>query len=291
MPRKPYPASQENENDPDSPLPQVDPQLISDLVDEEVSSNTMDVFAGQGSIFEIEKGKPTSWSIQWADLMMVMFVFFVVMYIYQVAHREMMIGQGKEPVADIGPGATIDAGTGGGDKLKETRAGSISQLYDLSRNAFKNEYLKKSVSVDLVADEEIKIILTGDLLFDGGKADLKYRAKGTLREVAEFIRDTPYMINVVGHTDNMPNHSEKFPTNWELSSYRACAVARFLIEEMRLPEERFYVTAHASLQPRKANSSYQNRVENRRVELILTKERPYGVPRSPRDQIGDIYSD
>lgn len=289
MARKVVLASKKNKPvDPD----QIDARAISDLVEEELTSSTMDVFSEQGSLFDMDRVKTTSWAIQWADLMMIMFVFFMVLYVYQVTQREMMIGQGKAPVADIGPGATIDAGTGGGtDKSRETRAGSISQLYDLSKNAFKNEYVKKSVSVDLVADETMKIILTGDLLFDPGKAELKYRAKGTLREVAQFISDTPYMINVVGHTDDRPNHSDEFPSNWELSSFRASAVARFLIEEMKIPEERFYITAHASLQPLKENNSYQNRAENRRVELILTKERPYGVPRSTRDQISDVYSD
>ncbi|MBU0995455.1 MAG: flagellar motor protein MotB [Proteobacteria bacterium] len=271
--------------------PQVDSRVISDLVEEELTGNTMDVFQGQSSIFDVKCGKTVHWSVSWADLMMTMFILFVVMYIYQVAHREMMIGEGNEKVADIGPGATIDAGMGGVDKLRETRAGSIVRLYDLSKQAFKNEYLKEAVSVDLVSDEAVKVILTGDLLFDLGSADLKYRAKKTLRDVAEFIRDTPYVINVVGHTDDVPNHSEKFPSNWELSSYRACSVARFLIEEMQIPEERFYISAYSSLQPRKENNSYRNRADNRRVEIILTRERPYGVPRSPRDQIRDAYSD
>ena len=285
------PPKQPQNKEMDAQADQVDPRVISELVEEELTGNIMDVFQDQSSIFEVKRGRTVHWSISWADLMMTMFILFVVMYIYQVAHREMMVGKGDDPVADIGPGATIDSGVGGRDKLKETHAGSISQLYDLSKQAFKSEYLKDAVSVDLVSDEAVKVILTGDLMFDSGRAELKFRARKTLRDVAALIRDTPYMINVVGHTDNVPNHSSQFPTNWELSSYRACAVARFMIEEMGIPEERFYISAHSHLQPIRPNDSYRNKAMNRRVELILTRQRPYGVPRTAGDQIRDAYSD
>ena len=277
-----------NEDNGTKSTEETSPDIISELVEEEL--NSLDVFSNRDSFLDVKKGKTVHWSISWADLMMTMFILFVVMYIYQVAHREILIGTGRENVTDIGPNKTVDTGTGGFDKLKETRAGTIYELYDLSKRAFRNEFLEKSVSVDLVSDEAVKVILTGDLFFDTGKADLKYRAKGTLREVAEIIRDTPYIINVVGHTDDVPNHSEKFPSNWELSAYRACAVTRFLISEMGIPENRFFISAHSYLQPLKPNISYKNRKENRRVEIILTRERPYGAQKPLADQVKAAYT-
>lgn len=265
------------------------PDVISELVEEHL--NSLDAFDDMDSFLDVKRGKTVHWSVSWADLMMTMFILFVVMYIYQTAHRELIVGTGKENVTDVGPNKTLDTGTGGINKLKEARAGTIYELYDLSKRAFKNEFLRKSVSVDLVSDEAVKVILTGDLLFDTGKADLKYRAKFALTEIAEIIRDTEYVVNVVGHTDNVPNHSENFPSNWELSAYRACAVTRFLITEMEIPENRFYISAHSHLQPLRPNTSYKNRRGNRRVEIILTRERPYGVPRSSSDQIRAAYSD
>jgi chemotaxis protein MotB len=85
------------------------------------------------------------------------------------------------------------------------------------------------------------------------------------------------MVNVVGHTDNLPIHSDQFPTNWELSTLRACQVARFLIEEMKLPSQRFFVTGHAYHQPIKSNETAGGRAANRRVEIIITRTRPTGV--------------
>ena len=85
------------------------------------------------------------------------------------------------------------------------------------------------------------------------------------------------MINLVGHTDDLPIHTEQFPSNWELSTTRACKVARFLIDEMHIPAEKFYISGHASYQPLKQNYGGKDRAVNRRVEIIVTKEKPYTV--------------
>jgi chemotaxis protein MotB len=84
------------------------------------------------------------------------------------------------------------------------------------------------------------------------------------------------MVNVVGHADDLPVHSGRFSNNWELSGMRACEVTRFLIEETGIPGERFYISAHAYHQPLVPNNSSENRAANRRVEIIMTPEKPTG---------------
>jgi chemotaxis protein MotB len=149
---------------------------------------------------------------------------------------------------------------------------SIQDIYDLSRQT-----LSSVSSVELVPDKAVRIILRSDLLFDLGKANIKEDAKASLREVAQVLRQTEYMVNVVGHTDDLSINTEEFPSNWELSTARACQVARFLMKDMNIAEEKFYVTGHAFYQPVKPNTDEMNRAANRRVEIIITKERPYGV--------------
>jgi hypothetical protein len=51
-----------------------------------------------------------------------------------------------------------------------------------------------------------------------------------------------------------------------------------LMQTMKIPEERFYVTGHAYYQPVRPNNTDRNRAANRRVEIIITKERPQGMP-------------
>jgi chemotaxis protein MotB len=238
--------------------------------------------------------KTMHWSIPWSDLMMTMFIFFAVMYIYQSPCRNVLSSRAKEATMDtrMEPGADIAVGKP--DGFPETSKESISKIYELSKEAVRANDLGDFASVDLVPDKAVRIVLAADLLFDTGKANLKPEAKGSLERIAYIIRRAPYMVNVVGHTDNVPIHSARFPTNWELSVIRACEVARFLIEEMRIPGKRFYITGHAYHQPVVLNDSTRNRAANRRVEIVVTKERPYAnrgtvknaLDSSPLDGIG-----
>jgi len=236
-------------------------------------------FCEEDVLFPGRRRKTVHWSLPWSDLMMTMFILFAVMYIYQSANREMLSteGIGEDRRADVEMGAPVRRVSAGPVDLAEPLKGSISEIYDLSRETVKGEDLEDVAFVDLVADKAVRIVLTADLLFDTGRADLRPEARKSLVRVAEIIRQTPYMVNVVGHTDNVSIHSAKFPTNWELSAVRSCEVARFLIEETQIPAERFYVTGHAYYQPISPNHTAKGRAANRRVEIIITKERPYGT--------------
>ncbi|MBN1625218.1 MAG: OmpA family protein [Deltaproteobacteria bacterium] len=209
------------------------------------------------------------WSVAWADVMMTMFVIFAALYIFktpmdkEVLTRHETQTEYMERDENI-PGDAGDSQPDGGQ--------TIQDIYDLSRKT-----LSSASAVELVPDKAVRIILRSDLLFDLGKAYIKEDAKASLREVAEVLRQTEYMVNVVGHTDDLPINTEEFPSNWELSTARACRVARFLMQDMNIAEEKFYVTGHAYYQPVKPNTDDMNRAANRRVEIIITKERPYGV--------------
>jgi chemotaxis protein MotB len=241
--------------------------------------------------FELREGlfsigpmpKTLHWSIPWSDLMMTMFILFAVMYIYQAANRPFLQVAGLDAEIGDGLGSGTVIGEGGGG-LGDPQG--MTKVYDLSKHTLGADDLRSIVSVELVSDRAVRIILTGDVLFDTGRADLKSKAAASLKRIASVIRQTPYMVNVVGHTDNVPIHSETFQTNWELSVARACVVCRFMIEQMGIPAERFYVSGHALYQPVKPNDNDENRAANRRVEIIISKERPYGEMRRVSDIAG-----
>ena len=153
----------------------------------------------------------------------------------------------------------------------------LSEMYDISSQVLSDKKLHKFASIDLIPDKTMRIILTGDLLFFTGQADLSNKARKALMEVATVIKNTPYMINVIGHTDNQPMHSSRFATNWELSVVRASSVARFLIDETGMNPQQFIVSGFGSNRPRKPNTNVLNRAANRRVEIIISKRLPPAV--------------
>ena len=160
---------------------------------------------------------------------------------------------------------------------EEKQVDSFSEIYDVSKQMLDKHNLEKFASIEVVPDKTMRIILTGDLLFSLGQADLSPIAKESLLQIAAVIKHSPYMINVIGHTDNSPMHSQNFASNWELSVVRASSVTRFLIEATKMNPQQFIVSGYGSHRPRKANTNTANRAANRRVEIIISKRLPPAV--------------
>ena len=224
---------------------------------------------GDEILFANEMPRAVHWSVAWADVMMTMFVIFAALYIFKPSTKEHVVVRPEVRTEYIEKIKEVPQDAGSSQSTGEQ---SIQDIYDLSRQT-----LSSASSVELVPDKAVRIILRSDLLFDLGKADIKEDAKASLREVAQVLQQTEYMVNVVGHTDDLQINTVEFPSNWELSTARACQIARFLMKDMNIPEEKFYVTGHSFYQPVKPNTDDMNRAANRRVEIIITKERPYGV--------------
>ncbi|MBI9087684.1 MAG: flagellar motor protein MotB [Desulfobacterium sp.] len=207
--------------------------------------------------------------MSWSDLMMTMFIFFVILYVYQAGSRTLEFGPG--------PGASTVSESDSGNIVEVNTQARPSEIFNQTRQAILDEFVE-GAKVDLVEDRAVRISLAGDLFFDVGRADLKPEARWRLSQIGKILQDNSFIVNVIGHTDSMPNHSDLYSSNWELSTARACRVVRYLIKDAGLPEERFFVSGHASLQPLMPNDTAYNRSLNRRVEIILMKERPYVDP-------------
>jgi chemotaxis protein MotB len=164
------------------------------------------------------------------------------------------------------------------EQPQPAEADKFEEIYTLSQEALLSNNLDKFAAIDIIPDKTMRIILTGDLLFSLGESELSAEAKSSLQKIVEFMMHTPYMINIVGHTDNLPMRSNRFISNWELSVARASTVARFLINEMDMNPNQFVVSGYSSYRPIAPNTTADNRAKNRRVEIIISKRLPSPVP-------------
>jgi type VI secretion system protein ImpK len=128
-----------------------------------------------------------------------------------------------------------------------------------------------------VSDEAQRSVVTmsADTLFVGGTAQLEPQQSDRLRRIAKALAGLPGRVEVVGHTDDQPLESLRFPSKWHLSRERAQAVAAALVEA-GLPAARARAEGRAETEPRVANDSPASRVRNRRVEVQLLLPRPEG---------------
>ncbi len=110
-------------------------------------------------------------------------------------------------------------------------------------------------------------IATDEVLFPSGSAVLQTRGKKILTTLMPTLKNLPNRISVDGHTDSVPISTNRYPSNWELSTDRATGVLRFLTP--KIPVGRISATGYADTRPLRAGNSKAARAANRRVEIVV----------------------
>ena len=133
-------------------------------------------------------------------------------------------------------------------------------------------------------------LLTDDLLFASGSAELQARAAPLMRKLGQLLRtEGAHPIAVEGHTDSVPVGG-RYPSNWELSGARASSVVRVLLGTP-LKASPFEAVGRAQLEPLTTNSTEQGRSKNRRVEIILPRKHEEPAPTTPGEEAAAIRPD
>jgi type VI secretion system protein ImpK len=117
---------------------------------------------------------------------------------------------------------------------------------------------------------DIVVLLRGEGLFESGSTDIRPSFLPTLRRIGQALEDRTGTFRVVGHSDNVPIRTARFPSNWELSRARADSVARELAREMS-DSSRLRVDGLADTQPIVSNATPDGQRRNRRIEIIVPR--------------------
>lgn len=139
-------------------------------------------------------------------------------------------------------------------------------------SAAADDGLRDKVQTEITRDGLTVRLLSDDLLFDSGSAELKARSDRIIARIAELMRlEGSYRIRVSGHTDSVPV-SGRYPSNWELSTARASAVVRALARN-RVAPARMEAVGKAHLAPVASNATSRGRSKNRRVEILIPRQK------------------
>ncbi len=157
---------------------------------------------------------------------------------------------------------------------KQLKADAEDQAEELKK-ALKKEIDEGIVTIEVV-DSNVIIRINEKGSFPSGSADLHPGFIDVLDRIAVAISTRPGKVVIAGHTDNRPISTERFRSNWELSTARAVTVAHALLTDPTLDPKRFLLEGHADSDPLAPNDTPENRALNRRVELIIkrVKEEP-----------------
>lgn len=105
--------------------------------------------------------------------------------------------------------------------------------------------------------------------FASGSDTLSAEFKPVLKIIREQLIDIEGRIIVEGHTDDDPINTQRFRSNWALSSARAVSVAHGLFEDPSLSQDRFTITGYAETKPLVSNTTPAGKARNRRVEVTV----------------------
>jgi len=153
-------------------------------------------------------------------------------------------------------------------KMTTRPSGVAEQQVEELIKTIKEMKLENSIEVD-VTSTGVNIRVGSELLFGSGAAELKSKAFPVLKEIAKLLRDDVSEVEVVGHTDNVPINTVKYPSNWELSSARAMSVIRYFHDVERIPAKKLAAKGHGEHRPLLPNTSAKARSRNRRVEIFI----------------------
>ncbi len=127
--------------------------------------------------------------------------------------------------------------------------------------------LKDQVEVDFNANY-VMITINGALLFDSGKAQLTEDAVVIIDNLAKILEEYDHnIIEIEGHTDNVPMSSKTYANNDVLSMYRALYVAERIRQDTNLNPAYIKSAGRGEYVPIADNSTSEGRARNRRVEI------------------------
>jgi len=205
--------------------------------------------------------KAEAWTVTFADMMSLLLTFFILLLTLADFDPEKIQKRLK----------AMSEGFGGEGVDIQEQVTKNEQIYNELEKIIKDENLTQDV--ELTSDSRgIVLYANGGVLFKPGEAEFEEDAKYFLNAITEVMRTSPNRILVEGHTDDTPTKTEKFPSNWELSTARAAAVIRHFIEKGGISPARCQAVGYAQYKPRFPPIP-ENRPRNRRVEVILLHDK------------------
>jgi chemotaxis protein MotB len=163
------------------------------------------------------------------------------------------------------------------DKTRITpgSAGSVEAMLQLRRELelAMGQELRNHEVVLQVTPEGFVISLKELGFFNSGQAELLPGAAEKIEKIAKVLSKPGLEIRVEGDSDNQPIHNDQFRSNWELSTARAMAVLRLLVDDAGFDPKKLSASGYGEFRPVADNATPEGRRMNRRVDLVVVQSR------------------
>ncbi len=243
------------------------------------------------------------WLLSYADLVTLLFAFFVMLYALTTSDQAKHVEMAQAISAAFGKPAPVTVPglepiiTPVLAKAQPMPLAPLEQTHIATLRRERDHLTLMAESIrtvlaPLLAQGQVRVTQTSrgvgveinaSILFAPGDAGLTGESGKSLNALAAVMRDDTHAIQVEGHTDNLPISNHAFASNWELSAVRAAGVVRLLIDQGIAPT-RLAALGYGENQPVADNATAAGRLRNRRVQLTILSAAGAAVIESVKDE-------
>lgn len=206
------------------------------------------------------------WLITYADAITLMLAFFILLFSVSEINQEKFEAVNQSLNSEL---------------LHKKPEQVVNPLQDLE-SVLSSLLTEFNINPDLaikLGDNGLKVELPGELLFASASTDIEQESVVLLEQIADKMKAFSlmnYQVEIEGHTDDEPIHTNRFPSNWELSSGRAITVLKIFMDR-GFEQNKLKAIGYAETRPNVPNRDLQGRAikenqsMNRRVEIKMMK--------------------
>lgn len=228
-----------------------------------------------------------AWIIPYADMVTLLFAFFVVMYALSLSDTEKM-EQVSESMSDAFAGIEggadrsqqlsllgLDGSPPNNKKFVVKKAITNQEIIDELRETlevvgFDVVFQNEAQPINFWIDERgVVISVSAGYLFEPSSTEIPPDLYPVVQIIADVLKTNKRLINVEGHTDSSPTAGSLYYDDWDLSALRATATVRLLSDEFGIEANRMTASGLSRFRPVADNATAEGRAQNRRVDIIL----------------------
>lgn len=230
-------------------------------------------------------GWPPDWITTYADMSTLLMTFFIILATMLALNIDITWVAGDDYIEitpeTIDQMVEIELTKEEKELLEKIRELERQQMEELAKlndiRMMAKEIQQYIVAADLssfvrveISKWKLKIVPVAPFLFRPGGVSLRPSGKEFIKLIAQLFMKSPTAhIRISGHTDNVPIHSRRYQSNWELSCARATSVMRYLIDECGINPKILSSIGYGPYKPVMSNETEEGRAKNRRVEIEI----------------------
>ena len=259
-------------------------RIKKEKTEQKKKETTLEEFGFEQEEIDKSEDEGGDWILTYADMVTLLLCFFVLLFAMSSVEKESFEQLVESLKRSIGKQKIPEAGTREGLIMQDVPADKGPKAVDELGGVIEKEAgeIISKVQEFIIANKlqgkvrvekkelGVTITISDIVLFPTGKAKMTPDGLEIMKKIYEILKQFSYHIKIEGHTDNVPIHTPKYESNWQLSTNRACEVVRFLIERGSDPKL-LSAEGYAKYHPVASNDTPEGRAKNRRVEIVYER--------------------